>query len=304
MEIFLSRNQKKILAQKSSAQFDEKISSYCFIHGIAVVNHFSSRRVKSWIEDLLSSNNIALFSQIPMNKSLAIYWAEPANLTEQELSTWNEDPESLLEIAFENDVEFAAQRDFVGFFKDGNCAEIFCKPNQDNGFYNALRWILPRYLIQLNSGVFHSSAFVDSNFKCHIFLGPSGIGKTTVVSRLKDQIILGDDMILVSTNGKSVFAETPILGQNPRFKGGVGSRFPVVGFYFLKQGNSVKKRELSLVEATKKTYSSFMYPTWQQEKIKEISQITKFVDTLVNLTPMFELTLDLNTPFLGALNGN
>ncbi len=275
-------------------------SSYFSIHGIDCEFVYGSSSLKTWIEKILESYHIK--PKLSLKPEVQIKWLTPVGLSASELELFNEDPDPELEIIKLDKSEMALQRDFSGHF-ESNMVTIYCRPDFDDGFYNALRWCLPRFLLQRNAIMLHSSCMVDHKGRAHLFIGQSGVGKTTTVSRISNRIILGDDMILVSLDQGQVFAETPVLGQNPKFKGSTGQKYPVGSLNFLSQGDQVSKLKTSPLEATKKLYMSLMYPTWNWASPNEVSLISKLAQGLIAATPTWNLTLDLDTEFLGVVDG-
>ncbi len=293
---------RSFLTKVHRPKFSEPGTIFTEIHGIDFSMDFSNHDTRSWIEEKLSGYNRPIWETRSFtNNALHVTWVDVNDLDDTPVTEWCEDPDSELEILFAGDNEFAIQRDFVGSIR-GEEIIIYTPKNFDDGFFNAFRWFLPRYLLRQKNLVMHSSCLVDDKGFSHLFVGPSGAGKTTTVSRATSQLILGDDMILLSFVNGEIFAETPVLGQNPKFSGHAGRRFPLKGIYFLKQGDVVGKKEISPIEKTKLFLTSVLYPTWAQSTTSELAQINELVKLFLKNVPACELTLDLKTPFLGVLN--
>lgn len=295
-----SRDLKKALAKKEISSSQTKLLSSVFnIHGIGITFFYEDSKMQSWIENILSSYGILkLANPEDSNQNLKVSWQSPVCADE-----WNEDPNPNLEIIKLEKGEVAIQRDFLGILKSEKNVSIFLQPLLDDGFYNSLRWILPRFLLSKNALMMHSSCLVSQSGEAHLFLGPSGVGKTTTVSRAENRLILGDDMILITLENNRAFAETPVLGQNPKFKGAAGKKHPLAGFYFLEQSGELRKIPIAGLSALKHFLLSLMYPTWESVSETEATQLTNLAKNFLDLVPSWKLQLDLNTPFLGVIDG-
>lgn len=278
---------------------------YSRAHGIDLEMNFSNPSTRGWIMEMLSTYNCPIWESKEFKKTLApnhlaINWIDVTDTLNITAEEWCDDANDDLEIVFTDDKEWAFQRDFVGTIS-GNIVNIFCPSNFHDSFFNAIRWFLPRHLVAFDSLVMHSSAFVDKNGNAHLFVGESGVGKTTTVTRILGHEILGDDMILISC-GKKATAETPVLGQNPRFAGCAGKQFPLKGIHFLQQGSEVKKRKISNLESMRRLSASVLYPNWQFESPERLEKISALIKTFVTNVGCDELTLDISTPFLGVID--
>jgi len=283
-EIGFKLNQKRIL----------------LIHSVPFEFTFSSQEISNWVEKLLPSALHQPNQQVLKEKPIQVAWLDVRLLTSKSLGNWTNDADPELESFEYEGKEVAIQRDFLGFLSP-NKATIYCYPGLDDSLYNALRWLLPRYLLEKQMLMLHSSCMVGSSNRASVFLGPSGAGKTTTVSRLKERLILGDDMIMVSVEKGRAYAESAALGQNPKFQGPIGQKFPIDGFYFLNKGKVVAKKPSPQLVATRKFFSSILYPTWKTTD--QIDQIISLSQVFLHLVSAWELTLDTKTPFLGLVDG-
>ncbi|OQW52852.1 MAG: hypothetical protein A4S09_08385 [Proteobacteria bacterium SG_bin7] len=279
---------------------------YSRVHGIDLEINFSNPATRGWIMEMLSTYNCPIweskeFKKILGPNHLVTNWIDVTEMLKVTPEEWCDDANDDLEIIFTDEKEWAFQRDFVGAIS-GNMINIFCPSNFNDSFFNAVRWFLPRHLVDFNSLVMHSSAFVDKNGNAHLFVGPSGVGKTTTVTRIMGHEILGDDMILISIDGKNVTAQTPVLGQNPRFAGCAGKQFPLKGIHFLQQGSKVQKKNISSLESMRRLSASVLYPNWQFENPERLKKISALIKNFVANTSCDELTLDISMPFLGVID--
>ncbi len=281
-------------------------SIYTQIHGMDMEMNFSSPAMRGWIMEKLSAYNCPLWESKEFRKQfgpnhLFVNWIDVCDVLNISAAQWGDDADDDLEVFIAQNKEWAFQRDFAGVSCDAKI-EIFCATGDDDGFFNALRWFLPRHLVSFNSIVMHSSSFVDQNGWAHLFVGQSGVGKTTTVTRILGHTILGDDMILISVAAGKVFAETPVLGQNPRFAGKAGQRFPLKSINFLRQGPAVTKTAVTSVDGMLRLSTSLLYPTWNFETQTQLLQIRALLESIIKTIPCFELTLDKSTPFLGVVD--
>ncbi|MDZ4662304.1 MAG: phosphoenolpyruvate carboxykinase (ATP) [Pseudomonadota bacterium] len=302
-----SRNKKRSLIPRAlELKSKNEFSAQFLIHGLNVGFSYDNIEMKNWVERILNSYNVLETTNHSSSEPLdfCVSWQSPFGVSESELSHWNEDPISDLEISRHSNCEVAIQRDFMGIAKNEKLISVYVRPNLDDGFYNALRWLMPKFLLRKDCIVMHSSCFVGQGDRAHMFIGPSGVGKTTTVSRIKDRLILGDDMILITIENSTAFAETPILGQNPKFKGRAGKKFPINGFYFLEQAGDLEKTRLSGVAAMRRFFMSLMYPNWTHVSHQEVQKLTQLTERFLATVPSWNLKLNLNTPFLGVVDGN
>lgn len=87
-------------------------------------------------------------------------------------------------------------------------------------FQLLLRAILQNLLVKHHGILVHASA-IDIRDKAYVFLGKSGAGKSTAVSKLFEQgyTVLGDDMVILKKeNKKYVVYQVPFIENNPHIK--------------------------------------------------------------------------------------
>lgn len=277
---------------------------YTRLHNVDIEMRFPHHLMRGWIEEKLALFNAPIWQNSNYaSNPLRLRWVDVTQSLLINTESWCHESDHELKIHFQNEHEIATQRDFIGIVRNTE-VQIYCPNEFDDSFYNALRWILPRHLILQNKLILHSSAFVSRSGSAHLFSGPSGVGKTTTVTRIIGHTILGDDMILVYSKDGKAYAETPILGQNPRFHGSAGNSFPIEAIHFLNQGKSVNCTKITAIEANKRLISSILYPTWSTCSAEELKKINQLAQLLLSTTKTDQLTLDRSSPFLHAIDSS
>lgn len=121
-----------------------------------------------------------------------------------------------------------------------------------------------------------------------LFLGPSGIGKTTQAElwqKYQDAIIINGDVGFVQRQKKQVVVwGTPWHGSSPYCE---NMCVPVVGIIVLKQGKENKLKKLNGFEMVSEVGKNVLYPTW----IENGTEMTiNILDQLLQRIPVYELT--------------
>jgi hypothetical protein len=218
-------------------------------HGIAIDFNSSDQ---SLITDL--RNFLPLSWQHTSDKNISIYHQSP-KLRE---NIWEDEESSLLYGQSDDQETIAIQRDFAArydFQKDTVYA-IF-EPRICDGFYNFLRWFLSERLLAQNKMMLHSSAILDKEDHAHIFLGPSGAGKTTVTELSSPRTVLGDDMnLLLIDKNKQVRCAPGAVGGLYQPQVDIDKTFPVDGFYWLTQSSEHKLYQVHKTKQFQYLYSS------------------------------------------------
>lgn len=193
------------------------------------------------------------------------------------------DNEESSEVYSEENV--AIQRDFIANFdKNSNTSHAIFSPKICDGFFNYFRWFLSERLIADKKSILHCSALLDNKNRAHIFLGPSGAGKTTITELSSPRVILGDDMNLVKVT------QDNRLKCSPGAVGGLywpqvdlDESFPIAGFYWITQSKNENK--LSTLSKTKQfqyLYSSIANIAWENSSEQFISDSWDFTQFVLN----------------------
>lgn len=161
-------------------------------------------------------------------------------------------------------------------FSDGN-KEAF------NVFTNQIFYThaIQRRIIQ-----FHSS-LIDMQGRGLMFLGPSGIGKTTQAelwNRYRDALIINGDIVFVQeTEGSFLGWGTPWHGSSPYCE---NASVPVDALIVLKQAPENSIRELTGFEKVTAVSNSVFYPTWLENGMELCLDV---LNHLLRALPVYEL---------------
>ena len=264
------------------------------LHGVSTSWYLPSIEVKVQLESYL--NNLSLAE--PRDKTraaepLSIYWYphDLAGVTSEEI--WESDADPDCRISGSIDQEIAIQRDFIAAMENSNVVRFISPLRIGDGFHNFLRWLLPRKMLERNCALIHSSAIRTASGKAHLFLGPSGAGKTTLSSFAPIADVLGDDMnVLAMENG--VFSVVGgVFGQKLQNQKLIGRAFPIGSVCWLKQGPSVAVRRLTRSEAYLDILSCFANLFWERLDGQAILKVQSLVTKLVEHVPTFEIEFNL-----------
>ena len=281
----------------------------CHYQGVKVQFHCQSERFRNQIQNFLP-----LLWQSPpaedFSSVLEIYWLGPQIFFTD--SSWQDDPESNCEISSLESGETAVQRDFIGWLspqshssghsgsQSRNQARIVAHEKLDDGFFNALRWLLPRRMLASQSMLLHSSCVLGKNNLAYFFLGPSGAGKTTVTQLSEGRQVLGDDMNVLHFAGDKLFAEAGALGQrfsNPRF---FSQKFPVGGMFWLKQSSRHSLNfpsNSSPTQGSLRLLSSCANLFWQDSSPEQARLVLAAVKKILEIQALYELEFKLDGGF-------
>lgn len=134
---------------------------------------------------------------------------------------------------------------------------------------------------------FHCSV-IEHHGKGLLFLGPSGIGKTTQAElwcQYQEATIINGDVGFVQNKEKEVLVwGTPWHGSSSYCE---NMSVPVVAFIVLKQGMKNKIRKLNGFEMVSEVGKNVLYPTWVENGTEAAMDI---LDQLLQRIPVYELT--------------
>lgn len=121
-----------------------------------------------------------------------------------------------------------------------------------------------------------------------LFLGPSGIGKTTQAElwqKYQNAIIINGDVGFVQSKEKEVVVwGTPWHGSSPYCE---NMCVPVAGIIVLKQKKTNKLRRISAFEMVSQVGRNILYPTWLENGTETALDI---LDQILKTIPVYELT--------------
>lgn len=142
-------------------------------------------------------------------------------------------------------------------------------------------WVVRRQMIQLHASI------IDTLGRGVVFLGPSGIGKTTQAERWAEyrsaSIINGDIVFVQQTEEGFLGWGTPWHGSSPYC---LNASVPVKALVVLKQAPYNALRELTGFEKVSEVSGSVFYPTWLEDGME---LCTATLDRLLTQVPVYRL---------------
>ena len=135
---------------------------------------------------------------------------------------------------------------------------------------------------------FHSSIIRLSDGKGLMFLGPSGIGKTTQAelwNRYRDALIINGDIVFVQETPEAFLGwGTPWHGSSPYCE---NTSVPLKAMIVLKQSPENSIRELTGFEKVTAVSNNVFYPTWLENGMELCLET---LDHLLSRIPVYELS--------------
>ncbi len=160
-----------------------------------------------------------------------------------------------------------------------------------------------------NSGfILHASSIVYKK-KLFIFVGDSGVGKTTIsnlLSRNKDIKKLSDDSIIIKMSDNTFFGYKTILNDNNSFNFEQNIGYTIAGVFFIKQSKFFKmqiiKNKKKFINKFIKQLFIFNRPIKQKLQKKTIKIVFKFLDQIFLYQLEFPNKADLAKEFLKTIS--
>jgi len=266
-------------------------------HGLAIELHSRNLDLSDWqamLHGQLQSDNANLAEQLPIK----FFWIHPQDFAFKS-NDFEEMTSPECHIQVQNNCEWAIQRDFCAInFNHGDIV-LVTDPENPDGIYNVLRWVLPRLLIKHKMAVLHSSCVIGKSGRAHFFLGPSGAGKTTSAKLAGSRLVLGDDMNLFLQQDQTYWAASALLGgiiQNKREE-----RFPVAGFFWLKQASENSIKKLPAASALKYFCASCANLFWGYGGQDMASSLLTWGMPIVEQVPFYEMKFTKDGGFWDVL---
>lgn len=176
--------------------------------------------------------------------------------------------------------------DFMVVSEDWSKANII-KMNQPESFDAFTMQLFYTHAVQKHIIQIHSS-LVEYKSKGIMFLGPSGIGKTTQAelwNKYLDALIINGDCVFVEDKGNEFIGwGTPWCGSSPYCE---NRSVPVLGLVVLKQGNENSIRKLDGFEKVSEVSNNIIYPMWLENGM---DLCLDTLDHLLGNVPVYELT--------------
>lgn len=171
-----------------------------------------------------------------------------------------------------------------------------------NKEYSKFRFILPINQNTINSIIEHlfcdciirkhglqlHSSLISTNDHGLMFLGPSGIGKTTQAelwNKYRDALIINGDIVFVQETEDAFLGwGTPWHGSSPYCE---NTSVPVHAMIVLKQAPENSIRELTGFEKVSEVSNSVFYPRWLENGMELCLET---LDHLLSKIPVYELS--------------
>lgn len=171
---------------------------------------------------------------------------------------------------------------------DSDCSNVLVvnikNKNSINVFTNQIFYThaVQRHMVQIHSSM------IDYQGKGILFLGPSGIGKTTMAelwSKYRDALIINGDMNFVQETDECFLGwGTPWHGSSPYCE---NTNVPVHALIVLRQASENSIRELENFEKVQSVSNNIIYPTWLENGMELCLET---LDHLLTALPVYELS--------------
>lgn len=136
--------------------------------------------------------------------------------------------------------------------------------------------------------IYLHSSLIDYHGHGLMFLGPSGIGKTTQAelwNKYRDALIINGDVVFVQETEDAYLGwGTPWHGSSPYCE---NTSVPVSALIVLKQAEKNSIRELTGFEKVTAVSESVFYPRWLENGMELCLEI---LDHLLSSVPVYELS--------------
>ena len=147
--------------------------------------------------------------------------------------------------------------------------------------------IFYQHAVQHHMIQFHSS-LIDYKGKGILFLGPSGIGKTTQAelwNKYRDALIINGDIVFIQETKENFLGwGTPWHGSSPYCE---NTSVPVHAMIVLKQESENSIRELTGFEKVTAVSNNVFYPQWLENGMELCLET---LDHLLSAIPVYELS--------------
>lgn len=157
---------------------------------------------------------------------------------------------------------------------------------KDDGLEGALIAIIMTHLSIRNGLMFHSS-LIEVNGQGIMFIGPSGIGKTTQAEqwkRYRDAVIINGDMALVHYDGTRYMGHgCPWHGSSPYCE---NREVPLAGIIVLEQAPVNRIERLGGISMIGRVTQNVFLPKWYEEGVEKALET---LDGLLTDIPVYLL---------------
>ena len=207
-----------------------------------------------------------------------IFHIRKRELSEDSPEIWRLDVDKRYLMTYSNDIAVINN--------DWSEASLFFK-KEKTGVNILLMKIFYTHAVQRHMIQFHSS-LIDYQGHGLMFLGPSGIGKTTQAElwdRYRDALIINGDIVFVQETEKAFLGwGTPWHGSSPYCE---NTNVPVDALIILKQAPENSIRQLEGFEKVTAVSNSVFYPRWLENGMELCLET---LDHLLSKIPVYELS--------------
>ena len=186
----------------------------------------------------------------------------------------------------EGDILIKRNQDFV-IVDSGWCHVDVIQIFDAYDFHILLSQIFYTHAVQRRMIQLHSSLIATTDNRGLMFLGPSGIGKTTQAElwhKYRDALIINGDIVFVQETENAFLGwGTPWHGSSPYCE---NTNVPVEALIVLKQAPENSIRELTGFEKVSEVSNSVFYPRWLENGMELCLET---LDHLLSKLPVYEL---------------
>jgi hypothetical protein len=254
------------------------------IHDVSLCFHVNSEEI---VKELYDHYPLSWFCQ-SRETQIDIYWHDSRSLGWPD-EAWEDEINPDCTILNQNQKVIALQRDFVASLVGARC-ELICPYSLHDGFYNFLRWLLPRLFLENGHMLLHSSCILDDKGQAYFSLGASGAGKSTISSYRPRKKILGDDMNVIKVEDGKCWAQAGALGQAILNPAEYSHWYPVRALLWLQKSDRVSVRPMDRSSQLCCLSSSVANVFWDQLAQDQSQKIFQFTQEILNHVPLFELS--------------
>lgn len=147
-----------------------------------------------------------------------------------------------------------------------------------------LKLILQSILGSRNGFILHSSGIINGQY-AFLFLGPNGIGKSTITENLsKKYTPYADDMVIVRKIEQEWYAlQLPL--EKKQYKKNPDSKIPIRALFYLSQSKKTKLQKIPPTRATKKLMDQLIRNGLTKKNITYLLEFLAYVDHYTLETP-------------------